>query len=240
MRYLVGAILIAIGLALFGHVGSSQDANTTPVAEAPPAPAVEKPTPQVPREQDWDNWEARQADIDKKKTVRRDGSAGYWWDSKGFIRDFTPAEWEAIQSDSPMPDNQPPRRRPVKASPPAPERILWRVDDEQYEQALSEAKRLHRHVFIDYAPAWCKVCQGLKTSLYGQPAVRDRLELKMVPLCIGQGSVSAKYGLSSAPWVLIVDGDGNKVASYQPMHQPTAFLQQLDSKVDALNAPEGK
>lgn len=115
---------------------------------------------------------------------------------------------------------------------PAPERVRWLVNEQgigKFDQALATAKRLHRNVFIDFAPTWCRVCQDARKTLYGVQRITDKLESEYVPLCIGDGDTAMRYGVHQhAPWVVIVDPDGKQVASYQPFLDPDSFLKQLD------------
>lgn len=85
-----------------------------------------------------------------------------------------------------------------------------------WQQALAEARRQHKPVFLDVYAHWCPPCQRMAREALPNPVVgaayNDRFINYQLDAEIGEGLTLAKqYGVASYPTALFLTPDGQLV-----------------------------
>jgi thiol-disulfide isomerase/thioredoxin len=104
---------------------------------------------------------------------------------------------------------------PTSAALPAVEgrgRITW--FEGTYEQALAEAARSDRILFLDFWTSWCPWCQSMARETYTDLAVAQEFSSGIVCLSLDAESVegrriSASFGVQDYPSLLFLEPDGS-------------------------------
>jgi protein disulfide-isomerase len=106
--------------------------------------------------------------------------------------------------------------------------IPWRTD---YDAALAEGKKAGKPILIDFSATWCPPCQEMKRSSWPDSRVADLASSKYIPLAMdvdspGAKDPGAKYGISTIPAILVVDGDGKvlRQGSFMSADELATFL----------------
>jgi thiol:disulfide interchange protein len=109
----------------------------------------------------------------------------------------------------------------------APKEIVWLKGT--LEEALEQAKKQDKLVFIDFWTTWCGWCKKLDHDTYTDPKVIAELNEHYVCLSVDAESkigapLAKRYSVSGYPTLLFLTTDGlvrERVAGYKP---PESFL----------------
>jgi thiol:disulfide interchange protein len=97
------------------------------------------------------------------------------------------------------------------------------------EEALEQARKQDKLVFVDFWTTWCGWCKKLDHDTYADPKVIAELSAHYVCLSVDAESkigapLARKYSVSAYPTLLFLTTDGlvrERVAGYKP---PEKFL----------------
>jgi thioredoxin-related protein len=83
-----------------------------------------------------------------------------------------------------------------------------------WEQALAEAKKQHKLIFVDAYTSWCGPCKLLKETTFKEQSVGEFFNKNFINIAIdmekGIGvELAKKYQVDAYPTLLITDADGN-------------------------------
>jgi thiol:disulfide interchange protein len=123
--------------------------------------------------------------------------------------------------------------------PAPPPSFEWR---ESLGEALAEARRERRPVFVDFHAAWCPPCIAMKHDVWPDTEVGRWLTERYVPLSIDVDrdveAASARYNVRSIPTILVLDPDGNVLRRATYMSRPgmLRFLEAAMSNADPARA----
>lgn len=93
--------------------------------------------------------------------------------------------------------------------------IAWLTD---YRAALAESKKSGKPVLLDFSASWCPPCQVMKHEVWPDAEVGAAVAKSFIPVYMDADSTTSaeaaqRYGVSSIPSIIIVDGDGNVLRS---------------------------
>lgn len=117
-------------------------------------------------------------------------------------------------------------KKPAKAEPPKPEALHWSLN---YLDARAKAAQYGRPVFIDFSlpDEQCPMCSRVKREVFENRVMSDRIRREFVPVCLGNSTEAADFGVRRFPTIAIVKPDGS-VKQFEPTPDVFAFQRQLD------------
>ena len=97
------------------------------------------------------------------------------------------------------------------------------------EEAIQEAKKSDKSVFIDVSTSWCGYCKKMKSKTYTDDKVADALNTKYVNISIdaekGEGpAIAKKYGVRAYPTQIILDAEGKLLSKNVGYLKPNELL----------------
>lgn len=104
--------------------------------------------------------------------------------------------------------------------------IAWR---ESVPNALKEAKRTGKPVFLDFSAEWCGPCQLMKKNTFTDKKVIAELR-RWVSVHVDvdkQEKVAQQYGIEAMPTLIIVNPSGSVVAKTLGYHDASELLSWL-------------
>lgn len=119
-------------------------------------------------------------------------------------------------------------------SPPVPpgQSVAWRDD---LANALSTSAESSRPVLLVFTAAWCPPCQVMKHEVWTDPAVRQLVESRYLPVLLDVDQpqshpAARRYEVDSIPTILVLDSQGGvtRRASTMGVSATLGFLK-LDS-----------
>lgn len=105
--------------------------------------------------------------------------------------------------------------------------IQWGND---LNQAMEEAKKSNKTIFIDFYADWCSYCGEMDEETYTDPQVVGKLTQNYVLLKVDvdeNPSLSSKYKAYSLPTIVIVDSSGNEIKRIIGYQTPEQLLSQI-------------
>ncbi|MBW4258150.1 thioredoxin family protein [Methanobacterium subterraneum] len=105
--------------------------------------------------------------------------------------------------------------------------IQWGND---LNQAMEEAKKSNKTIFIDFYADWCSYCGDMDEETFTDPQVKEKLTLNYVLLKVDvdkNPDLSSKYRAYSLPTIVIVDSSGNEIKRIIGYQTPEQLLSQI-------------
>jgi len=105
--------------------------------------------------------------------------------------------------------------------------IQWGND---LNQAMEEAKKSNKTIFIDFYADWCSYCGEMDEETYTDPQVKEKLTQNYVLLKVDvdeNPDLSSKYTAYSLPTIVIVDSSGNEIKRIIGYQTPGQLLSQI-------------
>ena len=105
--------------------------------------------------------------------------------------------------------------------------IQWGND---LNQAMDEAKKSNKTIFIDFYADWCSYCGEMDEKAFTDPQVVAKLTQNYVLLKVDvdeNPSLSSKYTAYSLPTMVIVDSSGNEIKRIIGYQTPEQLLSQI-------------
>lgn len=105
-----------------------------------------------------------------------------------------------------------------------------------FNEALAQADKDKKLIFLDIYAVWCGPCKRLKTNTFKDQAVGDYFNKRFVNIAIdgekGEGpALAQKLQLSAYPTLYILDAQGNvkrKIVGYRSAEQLLAEVKALE------------
>ena len=105
--------------------------------------------------------------------------------------------------------------------------IQWGND---LNQAMEEAKKSNKTIFIDFYADWCSYCGEMDEEAFTDPQVVEKLTQNYVLLKVDvdkNPGLSSKYKAYSLPTMVIVDSSGNEIKRIIGYQTPEQLLSQI-------------
>ncbi|KAF5072321.1 Thiol:disulfide interchange protein DsbD [anaerobic digester metagenome] len=105
--------------------------------------------------------------------------------------------------------------------------IQWGND---LNQAMEEAKKSNKTIFIDFYADWCSYCGEMDEETFTDPQVKEKLTQNYVLLKVDvdkNPDLSSKYRAYSLPTIVIVDSSGNEIKRIIGYQTPEQLLSQI-------------
>ncbi|HII84430.1 MAG TPA: DUF255 domain-containing protein [Methanobacterium subterraneum] len=105
--------------------------------------------------------------------------------------------------------------------------IQWGND---LNQAMEEAKKSNKTIFIDFYADWCSYCGEMDEEALTDPKVKEKLTQNYVLLKVDvdkNPDLSSKYKAYSLPTIVIVDSSGNEIKRIIGYQTPEQLLSQI-------------
>lgn len=110
-----------------------------------------------------------------------------------------------------------------------------------FDQALAEAKKTNKVVFIDFYTTWCGPCKMLDRITFKDENVIKLLREKSVAIKIDaekERDLAARYGVASYPSLLAVKPDGSEIGRVLGFREPKQFLVEVADLFQGITALE--
>lgn len=112
-------------------------------------------------------------------------------------------------------------------SAPSPARAQAPFRELSFADALAEAARRDKAVFVDFFTTWCGPCKKLDALTWTDPAVRAWLEAVSVPLKLDaerEVELARRYAIGAYPTLLFLDREGRELDRIQGFVAPGELL----------------
>ena len=98
-----------------------------------------------------------------------------------------------------------------------------------FEDALAQAQKENKAVFIDFYTTWCGQCKILKRTSFKDADVGDYYNKNFINVAIDAESkegvrIARYYGVSSYPTLVIADYNGRKITSTTGVKKPYILI----------------
>lgn len=105
-----------------------------------------------------------------------------------------------------------------------------------FNEALAQAEKDKKLVFLDIYAVWCGPCKRLKATTFKDPAVGEYFNKRFVNIAIdgekGEGpALAQKLKLTAYPTLYVLDAKGNlvrKIVGYRTAEQLLAEIKMLE------------
>jgi len=118
----------------------------------------------------------------------------------------------------------------------APNAVDWQSD---YDAAVRAAAASGKMVMVDVYTDWCGWCKKLDRDVYTDATVSNKLATSFVSVKVNPekseagAKLAEKFGVRGYPYIVFVDGQGQKVGEivgYRPAKEFAEMLDQIVSK----------
>lgn len=114
-----------------------------------------------------------------------------------------------------------------------------------FQEALEKAKQSNKLLFVDCYTSWCGPCKMLARDVFTNNEVADYFNAHFVSLKVdcekGEGpQLRERFGVSSYPTLLFIDGSGKVVNKILGASQAPAFLKKVKEGLDPKNSLSAK
>lgn len=99
-----------------------------------------------------------------------------------------------------------------------------------WEEALAQAEKEHKMIFLDAYTAWCGPCKLLKRNVFSDPTVGEFFNENFINMAIdmekGIGpKIASNYGVRAYPTLIFVNGDGSVVKQVVGYHNSDQLIE---------------
>lgn len=102
--------------------------------------------------------------------------------------------------------------------------IQWGND---LNQAMEEAKKSNKTIFIDFYADWCSYCREMDEEAFTDPQVVEKLTQNYVLLKVDvdeNPDLSSKYTAYSLPTMIVIDSNGQEIKRIIGYQTPEQLL----------------
>lgn len=101
--------------------------------------------------------------------------------------------------------------------------------EDQWDEALKQAKLQHKHIFVDAYASWCGPCKMLKASTFTDDKAAAFFNSNFINVSIdmekGQGpALAVKWQLQAYPTLIIFDSTGKPVLGTVGFIKPNELI----------------
>lgn len=112
------------------------------------------------------------------------------------------------------------------------DRVPWMSD---FATALGAAQATNKPILANFTADWCPPCQDMNRLTYSRPEVAQAIDDGFVPLKIDltnpdhdQEALALRYDVRAIPTRVVIDRDGNPIATSSGDLRAPAFLDWLE------------
>lgn len=110
-----------------------------------------------------------------------------------------------------------------------------------FQEALEKAKKSNKLLFVDCYTSWCGPCKMLARDVFTNNEVADYFNANFISLKVdcekGEGpQLRERFGVSSYPTLLFIDGNGKVVNKILGASQAPVFLTKVKEGLDPENS----
>lgn len=96
-----------------------------------------------------------------------------------------------------------------------------------FDQAIAQAKKENKPIFMNVYAVWCPPCNNLKKTTFQSPEIGEIFNKNFINISIdaekGEGiALARKYEVKAHPLMLVIDAEGNvqkRILGYQKENQ---------------------
>lgn len=120
-----------------------------------------------------------------------------------------------------------------------------RFENGTFQEALEKAKKENKLLFIDCYTSWCGPCKMLARDVFTNNAVADYFNERFISLKVdceeGEGpELRKRFGVSSYPTMIFIDGQGKVVGKLFGASDAAHFIPRVEEALNAESAMAAK
>lgn len=100
----------------------------------------------------------------------------------------------------------------------------------EHDEAIKEASRTGKNVFMVFSASWCPACQKLESETLQNTEVQRRLAEDFIAVKIDvdtSPALSSRYRIYGVPTVIILDPSGNEIGRREGYMSPDELISYL-------------